>query len=171
MQPNDAACYDLLCLNVTLLPNDGRIPGGVGCACSDRSGVGCTYSVLRTRYRYRELMASAIIADIWRLAGCVSRADLTKRLRNAIKWLTNGPNSKLQTRNVRNGWNFLSVLECRPVRFYTTKIMFQLSQKMKVAAEHSNGLIAATELRVIQEIITSDLNSSYFEFNGQMTSY
>jgi len=41
--------------------------------------------VLRACYRYRQLMATAIIANIWRLVGCVSRADLTKRQRNAIK--------------------------------------------------------------------------------------
>jgi len=28
VQSNDAFCYDLLCLNVTILLSDGRIPGG-----------------------------------------------------------------------------------------------------------------------------------------------
>jgi len=36
--------------------------------------------------------------------------------------------------------------------------------------DHCNGLIAATELRVIQDIITRYLYFFYYEFDGQMTS-
>lgn len=53
--------------------------GQIQMAWSLKSGV------LRACYRYRQLMATAIIANIWRLVGCVSRADLTKRQRKAIK--------------------------------------------------------------------------------------
>jgi len=40
VQSNDAFCYDLWCLNVTILLRDGRIPGGQESRVAVGGGVG-----------------------------------------------------------------------------------------------------------------------------------